>query len=794
MLLRANGKITKFGDGSSYITPFDIFFRTYKIIDINFFDFNGLNSDSFIYKFRTSVAYWFYGLRFISSAILLCILVYVGIRMAISTVAEDKSKYKKMLIDWVCSLALIFVLQYLAIGIIYINNVIVDSLRAILVNGDTLVDIKDLMNGLAYTATLGAGFNSLVAVFIYCGIVAQTIFFFVAYVNRMLKVGFLIIISPLISITYSIDKMGDGKAQALNNWLKEFAYTILIQPFHCIMYVALINTAFNLVTNASAVTITSIPNLLRTAEFNKFANGVLAILCLKFVNDGEKVVRKIFGFTDDNSKTSMAAGAIATIALVNNAKNIGSSTRKGINTAKTAVKDLGTAIGVDIGKIKGSSAFNKLANSKIGQAGSKISEKAGKTGRLLEATAKKTNDSKILKNLKNSASSLKGKYKGTGLHKAVNFARRNARKNVPRALGAMGMMMAYSTGTTSLLEANAIRKGITSGSTEFFNSSTSTQADLEEKNMQKIDEAEHQDLMDDLEETEKAISDQSKAFGSPSISSLEEEANLAEKEAEDASKTEKDKKQEYDKAVKASNAAAIKLAKEKASKANATSRKDRSEAQKRIDKADKELKNKQKEMVAKKKSYENAKNEAQKLNEKANKYKQLQSNIKRRDELKQELEDFYTEEAMKARIKKRASGPSGSELEKKKNEILQLIFKLQILQSRGEEADLYQDNLITEDDRDSAVTTTDNITKAIDLAVLKGGASIRAQDIIKDKSGLDDRSKETLDSIDKAAKEYERLRREASIAETFSRHESYNGDTDDLVNAMYKNLKGASKG
>ena len=108
-----------YGDGSSYLTPFDIFFNTYKILDINFFDLNDLDTNSFIYKFRTSVAYWFYTLRFISSAILLCILVYVGIKMAISSVADDKAKYKKMLIDWCCSLALIFLLQYIGIGIIF---------------------------------------------------------------------------------------------------------------------------------------------------------------------------------------------------------------------------------------------------------------------------------------------------------------------------------------------------------------------------------------------------------------------------------------------------------------------------------------------------------------------------------------------------------------------------------------------------------------------------------------------------------------------------------------------------
>ncbi len=717
--------------------------------------------------------------------------------MALSSVADEKAQYKKMLIDWVCSLALIFLLQYLAIGIIYLNNGIVDSLREILVNGDSFVNITDLMNDLAYNAVLGVGFNSLVAVFVYCGIVAQTIFFFIAYLNRMLKIGFLIIISPLISITYSIDKMGDGKAQALNNWLKEFIYTILIQPFHCIIYIALINTAFVLITNAGSVTITSLPNILKTAEFNKLANGVLAIVCLKFVNDGEKIVRKIFGFSDDNSKTSMAAGAIATIALVNNAKKIGSTTRKGINSAKTAVRDMRDAMTNDAGKIRNSSAFNKFTNSKLGKAGSKlsstVSNKVGSAGKLLKTTKANPNNFKGLKSLKNKAVSLGGSYSGSGLQKALKYAKRKARSNMPRALGAMGMIMAYSTGTTSMLEANAARTGITDGTTEFFNSSTATQADFEDENMKKIDEEEHQDLVDELEEAEQAVKDQSRGLGANGDEVPEDEMKEANNEEAEASRIEKQKKAEYDKASKDVKVAQAKLAKEQASKANATSRQDRTEAQKRIDKAQQELKDKQIEQKSKLSAYEKAKNDAQEARDKASKYKNLQNAIKRRDALKQELDDFYTEAAMKARIKRRATSP-GSELEKKKNQILQLIFKLQMEQSRGEEGDTVQNNLITEDDRDNAIRTTDNITKAIELSVLRGGASIQANDIIKHKSGLDDRSKETLDSIDKAAKEYERLCREKSISETFSRHASYNGDTDDLVDAMYKNLKGASRG
>ena len=44
--------------------------------------------------------------------------LYVGIRMAISSVAEEKAKYKKMLVDWVVSLGLLFVLHYIMVFVV----------------------------------------------------------------------------------------------------------------------------------------------------------------------------------------------------------------------------------------------------------------------------------------------------------------------------------------------------------------------------------------------------------------------------------------------------------------------------------------------------------------------------------------------------------------------------------------------------------------------------------------------------------------------------------------------------
>lgn len=63
------------------------------------------------------------------------------------------------------------------------------------------------------------------------------------YFKRFLSVGFLIIISPLITITYSIDKAGDGKAQAFGTWLREMVFNIFIQIIHAVIYIVFIFSA-----------------------------------------------------------------------------------------------------------------------------------------------------------------------------------------------------------------------------------------------------------------------------------------------------------------------------------------------------------------------------------------------------------------------------------------------------------------------------------------------------------------------------------------------------------------------
>jgi len=65
-------------------------------------------------------------------------------------------------------------------------------------------------------------------VIVYGVLIYYQIKFFIIYLKRFLAVGFLIVISPLITITYSIDKARDNQAQAYKTWMKEFLVNVFI--------------------------------------------------------------------------------------------------------------------------------------------------------------------------------------------------------------------------------------------------------------------------------------------------------------------------------------------------------------------------------------------------------------------------------------------------------------------------------------------------------------------------------------------------------------------------------------
>lgn len=303
------------GNNSGVYSMTDIFFNKSGATTAGFFNgigIKGYTAPGTISQICSRVTEWYYIIRNISIAALLFILLYIGIRMAISTVASKEAKYKKMLIDWTVSLVLVFMLHYIMIATFYVNNTLVSALETQLPPGGGY-DGNLLLTGLNAVLVPYAGIDEAI---IFCGIVISEFLFFIMYVKRFITLAFLIVIAPLITITYAIDKIGDGKSQALNTWLKEFIFTVIIQPFHCILYLVLIQTVLQ---SASGI--------------NGIASGILYIIMLNFVRQAENIVKKIFNIRADSLPDSGAMAAV-TMGVMSSILGKDSKDKSGNETGK----------------------------------------------------------------------------------------------------------------------------------------------------------------------------------------------------------------------------------------------------------------------------------------------------------------------------------------------------------------------------------------------------------------------------------------------------------------------------
>ena len=282
------------------------------IISIDFFDSTKANKSNTNNLIQENIETWYVAIRNIAITILVIVAMYIAIRMLLATTSEKKAQYKEILIYWVQSLALVFVLHYIMIGIIAINDALIKSLYKA---GEQVITGKN--NNIMETLFINAFkairiTSSLANTIAYMVLCFVTIMFFISYLKRMMTIAFLIIIAPLVTVTYSIDKIGDGKSQALNAWLKEFSYTVLIQPFHCITYLALGSIGTQLLERNDS-----------------FGDIFIGIYFLSFILQSENIVRGIFGITPNN--ITNVAGEVGIITAV--AGKLGGAKNKGMQYA-----------------------------------------------------------------------------------------------------------------------------------------------------------------------------------------------------------------------------------------------------------------------------------------------------------------------------------------------------------------------------------------------------------------------------------------------------------------------------
>lgn len=252
MCLFAYDSVTNNSGGLSMVTIEDIVFGEIEVLSIDFFDFN--SGSELMNIFRKSVAKWYYSLRLVAVALDLLVLIYVGIRMALSVTSSDKAKYKEMLICWVGSVFLIFALHYIIAFIFQLGSAFSVAISDIKSNM-TLISFEKKIMIKTYTLLKdGSGWEYLAYSIFFWIIVFIQFKFFSTYTKRLITVGFLILISPLVCVVYAIDKVGDGKAQSFSNWLKELSINVFIQPLEALFYLIFMSIAAEIASESMMLT------------------------------------------------------------------------------------------------------------------------------------------------------------------------------------------------------------------------------------------------------------------------------------------------------------------------------------------------------------------------------------------------------------------------------------------------------------------------------------------------------------------------------------------------------------
>lgn len=285
---------------------------------------------------QQTISDWYISFRNIAIVGLLSVLVYLGIRILISSTATDKAKYKESLQSWVVALCLVFFIHFIMSGLLMITDKFTDLISPSIDDGITVqvdnIKFRTNIIGLVrFNAQSKSMYNTAAYTILYLVLVIYTFIFTFMYFKRFLYMAFFTMIAPLVALTYPIDKAGDGNAQAFNLWFKEYSMNLILQPVHLILYIALVSSAMELVKQ----------------------NLIYAIVAIGFLIPAEKFIKKMFGM--DKAETPSGFGSFAAgAATMSGIKQVASmlSGGKGKNGSGGSDNRIPTAIDKNANKVR----------------------------------------------------------------------------------------------------------------------------------------------------------------------------------------------------------------------------------------------------------------------------------------------------------------------------------------------------------------------------------------------------------------------------------------------------------
>lgn len=273
----------------SSVTLEKLLFNKVPILDVNFFNMSTAGGEVFdqssvIYMIRQNIAVWYYIIRYITMIGMLITLLYIGIKIATSTVAEKKAKYKSLMLNWFVSFIIVFGIHYFMVLILQINESFLNLMGSFAGGEESLYDV---VRNEAYSIPFSVG---VPATIMYIMMIIMLLKYIVVYVKRFLTVAILTFMAPIVGIGYAIDKIKDNKSQSLSTWGKEYVFNVIIQGVQALLYTVFVSMALNMSGRSIMTTI-------------------LAFVIFGFMLQAEEIFRKIFNIQSKQLKDILGTPA-----------------------------------------------------------------------------------------------------------------------------------------------------------------------------------------------------------------------------------------------------------------------------------------------------------------------------------------------------------------------------------------------------------------------------------------------------------------------------------------------------
>jgi len=200
-----------------------LFFGDFKFLDVNIFNINtskdsNSRGNEANANLKKGVAVWTNSTRGFAVGISLLLFIIGAIMLMINSAktnakADAIASLKNFLTDSVKGLMIALLITVVLAMILFAHDILISIFNSIrykmLESGSQSAEVIIYKNVLSIKESGGYGYS--VSFIAYLFMSAYHIKFLIIYINRLLTIGFLIVVSPVISVTYAVDRIGDRK-------------------------------------------------------------------------------------------------------------------------------------------------------------------------------------------------------------------------------------------------------------------------------------------------------------------------------------------------------------------------------------------------------------------------------------------------------------------------------------------------------------------------------------------------------------------------------------------------------